>query len=1471
MIDNKTLELRVRAQLDGVKDLKGVADAIESIEKAIEKQTAAAKRGENVYDELKASLDSLVIVQKQLKDQASLIGEFQRLEKAISSTETRVANATKRYDEYNKKLREAGETTDAQERRLLNYGKSVESANLALKRQTADRDLLTKAFQEAGIALDSLNALETRNLQVQAQLGTVYQRSQQAISQYAANVSAARAAEKVRAAEAADIAEAERKRIGVINAQIADAQRRAAEAAQLVARDQGLSKLADDAQRAAAGFTELARGTTTLSTAAASLTPRQISLRDAVQGIIDPAKASRSTLAGLEQEVTKLAGSINKIDGPVNEYRATLDRLALAQKAAAQQAGLVDEFRRQVEVLRQTRAEFVQARQQVIEYANAVRQGGEAGQQFTRPLADAQVKLRAAAQAMAEQVSRTREARDQLRGAGIETNNLASAQERLINTTRTASAATTQLGQAIKQYGQEQEKASSGGRGLGIFGDEGRTTLSLLQRIRGEVLALTASYVGLFAVINTGSGAISASKSREGIQNQLAISVGNDRAAIDAEYAYIKGQAERIGIEFESAARGFAKFSAAASLAGRSRQEIRFIFETFSEVGRVANLSTDDLNGVFKALEQVISKGKIQAEELRGQLGDRLFGAFQVAAEALKDQFPDLDAALKRGEVTSSQLLLIAEQYKKTVADQLPAATQSLAAQQARLNTALFDFKLAIGDSGFIDSFSRALVQISAFLRSDDGKKFAEGLGAAFKGAADAVIFLFQNIETVKEALKIVAAIVTGLFVGQVIGSILQGATAFVVLATQVQAATKAVIAFAVAWPAVTAAILSVVAVASAAFAGWQIGTILREKFVEVRTAATYLVTGLAEAWALIKGGFDIAFSAIPAIARNVMKAFLNVVGDAVRKALTIFSSFARAAGLENLANTVDQIGESLTWNYENIAEATKRARQDLAAEIATIRGIRRDMLNDDTMRGVAANQGNQSSVRRIDNALLPANPTARPDIKPEAAKTLSDEELDKRQKKIDALTRSLDELALKTDRTQAETLYTQLAAIDLTYKQLLKRIEAEIVDPSVREAMKQRLQQIIADLQMVTTNRVNKQLSDDQRAFYEKLDKLEAAADRKQLLDLQARQDAIRSRYASLYRDLDVLREKFIANGRDTTEVDAAKARIDAGIGELQMLERRKFAQEELTRRQERYNKAIQTRDAELEAVRVQREVGAISDEVAASEINRINNNARPAIEGLILETQAWATAYRDVFASDEDFKIFMANLEAVRLKQVQVRTEWTMLEKAIISGAVNAINSGLNAMVDSFGKIITGQQSIGEGFKGMLRSFGLFAAQFMQEIAVMIIRMQIFKALQSMGGTLGAVGTAGLGGTVPVRHSGGIVGSLSNRNRNVSAAWFTNAPRYHSGGLMGLRQDEYATILQKGEEVLSKDSPRNIMNGGAGIGGGSNAGSSSMRVVLVDDRTKVAEAMSTPEGERVIVQTIQRNAPTLKAILRG
>lgn len=63
-------------------------------------------------------------------------------------------------------------------------------------------------------------------------------------------------------------------------------------------------------------------------------------------------------------------------------------------------------------------------------------------------------------------------------------------------------------------------------------------------------------------------------------------------------------------------------------------------------------------------------------------------------------------------------------------------------------------------------------------------------------------------------------------------------------------------------------------------------------------------------------------------------------------------------------------------------------------------------------------------------------------------------------------------------------------------------------------------------------------------------------------------------------------------------------------------------------------------------------------------------------------------------------------------------------------------------------------------------------------------------------MSGVVGAVG----------HHDGGIVGGPPTFTRAVHPGLFSGAPRYHSGGIAGLRPDEVPAILQRGERVLSR-----------------------------------------------------------------
>lgn len=1473
MTDSKTIDLIIQAQLKGKGDLATITKGIADLEKALEAQSQAAKAGESSIDQLKATLLELEKVSRNLKTSASLAGEFEKLPGKIDRANTSINKHKTAYDKLIAAQEAGKDLTEKQGQRLDDLGKKYANAQRYLegltKRQTDLRDQL----QALGADTNNLAGFQNDLRKTAADLGVVYGKTNQAISTYAEDVRSAREATKAaaqaqkdatrdaelfekaekRAAEAAaQRAADQQKYLNRPSAEIRNAvsQGNEAEVARVreIARQRELAalqesitkrtseqaaaqadaqaklngvlaKTADDAQKAAQSYTTLAR-------ASNDLTPAVGSLRDILGDIQAPSRKVISSLSGVEGKVTELSATISKIEGPVKNYRETLVQLNETQRALANQAGLIDAYRRQVDAVRKAREEFVQARAKVNEYAAAVRQGGEAGQQFVRSLNEAQVAAQRAAAGLNAQLQSARQARQGLRDAGIASNDLAAAQTRLINTSKQAKQATDDLGAAVNKYGNEVEK--SGRKRNGIFGDEGRTTLSLAQRIRGEILALAAAYVGLQGAISTATSALDAFKKREATKTVIGVGLQTtDKAQIDAEYTYVKAQSERIGLVFDDTAKQYGKFAASAAAAGRNRKEIKYIFEAFAEGGRVLKLSTDDMNGVFTALQQIFNKGKLSAEELNQQLGERLPAVFAVAQEALKDQFPDLAKAMANGQVGAENLVLIAQKYREMVANQLPSAIGGLEAQQARMTNAVNDFKLAIADAGFADAYTKAIARLTEFLKSDDGQEFAKNLSGAFEAVLDVLMLLVENFDTLTVVIKALLAF--------------QVAKVFIDMATGLTAVSTAAKGAAGSLTLANKAL----GVLTAAIAGWAIGTMLREKFASVRVAAVLLVTYMDEAWTRIKYGTQLAFEAIPRVVTNMAVGVENIFKGMIRKIGGLLESFLKMIGNEKLAAAVgSMVSDVVDTQYKREGERAAKLRQQMKAEIANIERLRKDMI---------AYERNPSSAPAPGE---PDTPTPFPGKGPNTRKPnpKDDAEVAKRERQVDAIRDRLDALDARINRASSQTLENQLSAVDLQTNALKADIE-KLADTGVKKAFMDRLTTLRDELRAQIQTNFSDEIANEQEALQSRLEQAEAAAGRKVKESLDKRLVAIEKSYADAFRRIDELIAKQKANNLDTGVTVQIRTNMVGAVDELKTLEAKKFYEEEI-------NRVIGLRKDQIAAVAEQEKNSLITRVQAEQQVNTILAQTNPLIEKAKNDAIAWAMANGQIFNNPAAQQQFVDSITAVGTKAQAAKNEFDIMG--------NAISGSLGAALDSLGgslvDMMSGQKSVGEGFQDMATAALGFFAGFMRDIALAIAKMYILKAIQAaIGGPAGAA----IGG---VAHDGGIVGSL-NRSRAVSPAWFTAAPRYHTGGIVGLAPDEYPAILQKGEEVLKASDSRNILNGGAAAGGGTgdaSAGGAGVRFVLVDERSKVPEAMNSSEGDRVIVQSLKRNAATIKQLLR-
>lgn len=755
------------------------------------------------------------------------------------------------------------------------------------------------------------------------------------------------------------------------------------------------------------------------------------------------------------------------------------------------------------------------------------------------------------------------------------------------------------------------------------------------------------------------------------------------------------------------------------------------------------------------------------------------------------------------------------------------------------------EFQLAVADSGFIDSYKEAVIELTRFLRSENGAAFAQNVGAVFKGLTDIFIVLLDNINAITAALQVFAAI----FVYQrfssgieALGAISKG---FFGLEAVIGRFPKLLFALRAAFGGVFAFII-----------GFKIGEYFYKEFQIVRDAGTYVVTSLFKAWAVIKSSYEAAIEALPIFTREVFDKIVSVIKSAVRGMVGIFADLAQAVGLDGIANALRGVEQRINTSFAGFGKASasiQSFRERLKKELVEIDRIREEMLIDNGAGPASAKRPGASPTPVPGNGGRPPKPAP------------SEAEIAKREREVEAIRTALENLDARIDRAQTETLQTQLSAIDKQYADLARRIER--LGGKEAGAFATKLAELTGELRSVTIKKFNDKLEAEQKALSDRLLSLEERNNKKAELDLKRRLQGVSADYVKLYGEIEQAAAKLTANQRSTEELDLLKERAKASEQEALQQERKKFFTEGLQRQEQNLNDVIAARDKLLQAVNVQKEVGAINDVQAAERLNAIQAEYVPKINAAAEATRLWAEQNSFIFDNPEQQQVFLATLEAIRLKATEVGVEFSTLQSAIIQGGVQAVDQGLNLMADALTNIATGAMTAKEGFKGLIAGFAQFAAAFLRDIALMIIKMQIFNALSGLGGSWGTIGRMGLR-AIGVMHEGGVVGQTRNRTRTVSPAWFANAPRYHSGGLPGLASSEYPTILKKGEEVLSENDPRNVMNGGMAPASGGGA-PGNLRVVLVDDRAKVPEAMNSPEGERVMLDFIRRNSPTIKQAL--
>ncbi|MCV8342356.1 tape measure protein [Escherichia coli] len=308
----------------------------------------------------------------------------------------------------------------------------------------------------------------------------------------------------------------------------------------------------------------------------------------------------------------------------------------------------------------------------------------------------------------------------------------------------------------LQQTMRQQGRVGMRGATIPVTAKVNKLDTSMIEGAGGAItLAATVALSG--KIMTTGQDFESA------MSGLTAITGSTEKAA--KEFEYLKEQSNRLGLDLLKTSKDYTQF--AASVGDKlPKDQMRSIFEGASEWGLVTGASADEQSRALKSLNQMMSKGTVMSEELKGQLSEALPGSVGLFVKALNDMKgvtnlteKDLFKLMEDGKLFSKDILPhVAKQMKEAARNggALDKAMKSNRASWQRLNTSMQNAMNVFFTSGFGNELTNAFDSISAAIDGSGGAfemfghiagKIVEGATDAFTELHDTVILTFRIIE----------------------------------------------------------------------------------------------------------------------------------------------------------------------------------------------------------------------------------------------------------------------------------------------------------------------------------------------------------------------------------------------------------------------------------------------------------------------------------------------------------------------------------------------------------------------------------------------------------------------------------------------------------------------------------------------------------------------------------------------------
>lgn len=233
--------------------------------------------------------------------------------------------------------------------------------------------------------------------------------------------------------------------------------------------------------------------------------------------------------------------------------------------------------------------------------------------------------------------------------------------------------------------------------------------------------------------------------------------------AIDGKnsLAYIYDLADKVPFKIEALSKAFVKFK--SNGIDPTQGSLRGLTDAISFFGG----GSEELERASTAISQMLSKGTVQMEDLKGQLAETggVPTAIKLMAEAAgyaETNMKGFYKAMKDGAVDSSVVIpkflaLLQTKYKGAGENMMNTWDGLVSRMSNAWSKMLVRITTFGGSTGFFNVLKKNMADLIAFMSNKDssgeefGVKLSRGLGTAIQAVADAIKFLYKYRDTIIE------------------------------------------------------------------------------------------------------------------------------------------------------------------------------------------------------------------------------------------------------------------------------------------------------------------------------------------------------------------------------------------------------------------------------------------------------------------------------------------------------------------------------------------------------------------------------------------------------------------------------------------------------------------------------------------------------------------------------------------------